>query len=339
MSTKEAVVLLNMGGPNHLAEVALFLKNMFADPCILSFKNPLLRKILGSFIVKNRLQKAQDIYKHIGNKSPINDLTARLTNRLNALDTNRHYTYAMRYTPPFTSMVFNELAQQGFNSLVLFSMYPQYSTTTTQSSMQEAFKTLETLHFYPNLRIVNRFYTHLLYNEAIIQSISKTLQNRSAKDFVLIFSVHGLPESMIKEGDPYQAECLHQVSLLKRLLLPFKFKHIELAYQSKVGPLKWLEPSTESMIEQHRRDKILIYPLAFSIDNSETLFELQIQYKLEATRLAVPEYLVCPCLNDHPLFIKAILELVENAPSLSQDFKTKGYNVPFNPHQEAFKCV
>ncbi|GMB95914.1 ferrochelatase [Helicobacter sp. NHP22-001] len=314
LEPREAVVLLNMGGPNNLYEVEVFLTNMFNDPYILAIKSPFWRKLLASFIVKMRKEKSKAIYEKIGQKSPINDLSAKLTQRLNTLDPTRHYTYAMRYTPPFAPMVFAELQQQGFDSCLLFSMYPQYSTTTTLSSIEDALKALKALNFAPTLSCIDRFYTHTLYNQAIVQSIKDTIKGHNPKEFVLIFSVHGLPESVVQQGDPYQAECLHHVSLLTQQLLPLCFKKITLSYQSKVGPMKWLEPSTQESIEAHRKDKILIYPLAFSIDNSETTYELQMQYRLEAKRLAVPKFLVCPCLNDNLHFAQAILDLVHNAP-------------------------
>ncbi len=319
-----------MGGPNNLDEVALFLTNMFNDPYILSVNPPKLRKLLASFITKNRLQKSQAIYQRIGGKSPIASLSAKLVAKLNALDPSRHYTYAMRYTPPFARNTFQTLQAEGFERLKLFSMYPQYSTTTTLSSMQDALRALETLSYTPQITRVERFYTHSLYNQAIVETISNTLAKRSAKDFVLIFSVHGLPTKVVLEGDPYQAECLHHVSLLKRAFVrtSLRFKEIVLAYQSKVGPMKWLEPSTEEIIEQYRRHKIIIYPLAFSIDNSETLYELQIQYKFHAMRLGVPEYLVCPCLNDRSSFARAIVDIVNHGfeSALSYQFTPQDYN-------------
>ncbi len=307
----EAVVLLNMGGPNNLYEVEVFLTNMFNDPYILPIKSHFWRKILAKIIIKSRLSKSKDIYKNIGGKSPINDLSAQLVQALRELDPTRHYTYAMRYTPPFAPMVFAELQQQGFHSILLFSMYPQYSTTTTLSSMQDALQALKNLNYTPTLSSIDRFYTHNLYNQAILDSIAKTMQGHNPQEFVLVFSVHGLPVRMVEEGDPYEAECRHHVSLLKRALLPFGFKAIELSYQSKLGPLKWLEPSTLEVIERHRKSKILIYPLAFSIDNSETIYELHIQYKWEAMRLAIPKFLVCPCLNANLAFAHAILDLIQ----------------------------
>ncbi|WP_104687053.1 ferrochelatase [Helicobacter felis] len=328
-SPKEAVVLLNMGGPNHLDEVALFLTNMFNDPYILSINPPKLRKLLARFITNNRLQKSQAIYQRIGGKSPIATLSAKLVAKLNALDPSRYYTYAMRYTPPFAHHTFQTLKDRGFERLKLFSMYPQYSTTTTLSSMQDALRALETLNYTPHMARIERFYTHALYNQAILESIANTLVKRPAKDFVLIFSVHGLPTKVVLEGDPYQAECLHHVSLLKRAFVrtSLRFKEVVLAYQSKVGPMKWLEPSTEAMIEKYRQHKIIIYPLAFSIDNSETLYELQIQYKFHAMRLGVPEYLVCPCLNDQSSFARAIIDILNTSPApLNQEFTPQDYN-------------
>ncbi|WP_121020805.1 ferrochelatase [Helicobacter vulpis] len=312
--SQEAVVLLNMGGPNHLQEVEVFLHNMFNDPCILSIKNARLRQLVAKFIVKSRASKSRAIYERIGGKSPIASLSAQLAQRLCALDPSRYYTYAMRYTPPYALGVLEQLQQCGIKHITLFSMYAQYSTTTTLSSLTDVHNALKTLNYAPFLNTIDRFYTNALYNQAIVQSIMSTLKGRDPKEFVLIFSVHGLPERVILQGDPYQAECIHHVSLLKQALTRASlfFKRVELSYQSKVGPMKWLEPSTEALIEHYRKSKLIIYPLSFSIDNSETLYELQIQYRLDAKRLGVLEYLVCPCLNDHPDFAKAILEVLNN---------------------------
>ncbi|WP_104751144.1 ferrochelatase [Helicobacter salomonis] len=314
--SQEAVVLLNMGGPNNLQEVEVFLRNMFNDPCILSIKNARLRQLVAHFIVKSRASESHAIYERLGGKSPISALSAQLVQRLRTLDPSRHYAYAMRYTPPYALDVLAQLQDQGFTHLTLFSMYAQYSTTTTLSSMQDALNALKTLNYTPTLSSIERFYTHALYNQAIVRSIAKTLDGRPPEDFVLIFSVHGLPERVVLEGDPYQAECVHHVSLLKRAFVQasLRFKHVELSYQSKLGPMKWLEPSTAEVIESHRKSNIIIYPLAFSIDNSETLYELEIQYRLDAERLAIKEYLVCPCLNDQPDFAKAILDLLAHTP-------------------------
>ncbi|WP_104748658.1 ferrochelatase [Helicobacter cetorum] len=315
-SPKEAVILLNMGGPNSLYEVEVFLKNMFDDPFILTIKNNFMRKMVGKMIVNARVEKSKKIYEKLGGKSPLTPITFALTKRLNELDSSRFYTYAMRYTPPYASMVLQDLVSKGIESLVLFSMYPQYSSTTTLSSFNDAFKALKSLEsFRPKVRVVERFYTSTRLNKIILNTILSTLKNQKSQDFVLIFSVHGLPKSIIDAGDTYQKECEHHLNLLKDLIQQknIKFKEVLLSYQSKLGPMKWLEPSTESLIEKHRKSNIIIYPLAFTIDNSETLYELEIQYRLMAKRLAIKEYLVCPCLNDSTEFAKLIVDLVQDS--------------------------
>ncbi|MGN8472830.1 ferrochelatase [Helicobacter pylori] len=314
-SPKEAVILLNMGGPNSLYEVGVFLKNMFDDPFILTIKNNFMRKMVGKMIVNSRIEKSKKIYEKLGGKSPLTPITFALTERLNELDPTRFYTYAMRYTPPYVSMVLQDLALKEIESLVFFSMYPQYSSTTTLSSFNDAFNALKSLEtFRPKVRVIERFYTDKKLNEIILNTILSTLNNRKSQDFVLIFSVHGLPKSIVDAGDTYQQECEHHVSLLKELMQQknIPFKEVLLSYQSKLGPMKWLEPSTEELIEKHRKSNIIIYPLAFTIDNSETLYELDMQYRLMAERLAVKEYLVCPCLNDSIEFAQFIIERVKN---------------------------
>lgn len=194
-------------------------------------------------------------------------------------------------------------------------MYPQYSSTTTLSSFNDAFNALKALEtFRPRVRVIERFYASKKLNEIILNTILSTLNNRKSRDFVLIFSVHGLPKSVIDAGDTYQQECEHHVNLLKELMQQKNtpFKEVLLSYQSKLGPMKWLEPSTEELIEKHRKSHIIIYPLAFTIDNSETLYELDMQYRLMAERLAVKEYLVCPCLNDSIEFAKFIIEQIKD---------------------------
>ncbi|AFI04241.1 ferrochelatase [Helicobacter cetorum] len=317
-SPKEAVILLNMGGPNSLYEVEVFLKNMFDDPCILTIKNNFMRKMVGKMIVNARVEKSKKIYEKLGGKSPLTPITFALTKRLNELDSSRFYTYAMRYTPPYAPMVLQDLVSKEIDSLVLFSMYPQYSSTTTLSSFNDAFKALKSIEgFRPKVRVIERFYTAPKLNEIILDTILATLKGQKSEDFTLIFSVHGLPQSIIDAGDTYQKECEHHVSLLKELMQQknINFKKVLLSYQSKLGPMKWLEPSTESLIEEHRKSNIIIYPLAFTIDNSETLYELEIQYRLMAKRLGIKEYLVCPCLNDSLEFAKLIVELVQESSS------------------------
>lgn len=310
MKYENAVILLNMGGPNSLDEVSSFLKNMFSDICILSVKNSMLRSMLGNIIVNNRVEKSKKIYEAIGGASPITQITFSLTKKLQDRNPSTFYTYAMRYSPPFCYNVLKEVQEKGINDIVLFSMYPQYSTTTTLSSFNDALCSLKKLDFEPSVRIVERYYDDKLFVDSIINSLQQTLNGANPNDFTLILSAHSIPVSRVKKGDPYQKECEMSKQALQQTLEKrgIRFKEIILSYQSKVGPVKWIGPETQGIIEK-QTGNIIIYPISFSIDNSETLYELCIQYKDIASKVGIKDYRVCQCLNDSNDFIELILNL------------------------------
>ncbi|WP_283092255.1 ferrochelatase [Helicobacter kayseriensis] len=313
MIIKRAVVLLNMGGPSNLFEVETFLKNMFYDEHILRIKSRFLRKLVGSFIVNKRLSQAQDNYKKIGGKSPITPLTFALIEKLAQKRQDLIFTYAMRYTPPYAEMVAKDLQENGVEELLLFSLYPQYSTTTTLSSIKDFKQSMHHLNFSPQTKEIVRFYDHPLFLRCIQKRISEALKDRDPKDYVLIFSAHGLPQSIIQQGDPYQKECQHHVEILKDFLHQegMDFEDVLLSYQSRLGPMKWIEPFTEDVVKTMKGKKVLIYPLAFTIDNSETHYELDIELRQTAQESGVAEFLVCACPNESDEFVELILNLVE----------------------------
>ncbi|RXJ60522.1 ferrochelatase [Candidatus Marinarcus aquaticus] len=304
---KKALVLLNMGGPRNKEELELFLRNMFNDKNILTMKSDLLRSMIASLIVYSRKNSAWENYEAIGGESPINGLTQQLIDKLQSQLPETYVTQAMRYTPPFAAKCVEQIKQQGIEEVTLLPLYPQYSTTTTKSSVEDF---VERANNQFKLKVIEPFYENQTYNQAIIESIKK--QINSSNDYNLIFSAHGLPQKIVDKGDPYEKEVKAHVALLSQLLQQegYSFESINLAYQSKVGPLKWLEPSLESMLEKFKDKKVLIYPIAFIIDNSETDFELAIEYKEVAEDLGIKEYKVCPCVNDSDLFIEAIKELI-----------------------------
>lgn len=313
MGYKNAVVLLNMGGPNSLDEVSSFLKNMFADPCILSVPSSLLRSMLGAVIVNSRVEKSKKIYEKLGGGSPLTAITFSLTQSLQAKNPDTFYTYAMRYTPPFCYEVLGEIKALGIDDVTLFSMYPQYSTTTTLSSFNDALSALKKLDFHPNINIIERYHDHKLYIDSIANSIEARLDGADAKEFSLILSAHSIPVSRVKKGDPYEDECEKGCECIKEELAArgIVFGNVCLSYQSKLGPVKWLEPSTESTIKKEAPNNLLIYPLSFTIDNSETRYELSMQNRELADSLGVKDYRVCDCLNHNPDFVNLILELTK----------------------------
>jgi len=311
---KSAVVLLNMGGPNNLEEVEVFLKNMFADKNILTMKSGLLRSFVGGMIVFNRTESSQEIYRQLGGKSPIVGHTQNLVAKLQKkLGENVIVDFVMRYTPPFATEVIEKLSQENVDKIYLIPLYPQYSTTTTKSSLEdfeEAYHNndgdallVETKHFFENKT----------YNKAIIQNIKEKMADSDYIDFDIIFSAHGLPQKIVDSGDVYERHVKRHVEILKEMMQDeeMKFHDVHLAYQSKVGPMKWLEPSLEDKLKSVRNKGVIIFPIAFTIDNSETDFELEIEYREIAEEYGFKDYRVCRCPNDSELFVDALAEIYE----------------------------
>ncbi|MCK5294450.1 MAG: ferrochelatase [Arcobacteraceae bacterium] len=304
----KALVLLNMGGARSKEELKIFLHNMFNDKNILTMKSKKLRSIIASFIVSSRLDEAWKNYEAIGGESPLHKLTDNLVVKLQKeLDGEYFVTTAMRYTEPFSSEALDKIKEKNIKDIVLLPLYPQYSTTTTKSSLED-FIELAQSNF--NITIIEPFFKNELFNDAICDEIIKARENQD--DYYLIFSAHGLPQKIIKKGDPYQSQIEEHVEILKTKLskMGVKFEGIHLAYQSKVGPMKWIEPSLDYMLTHFKDKKVIIYPIAFIIDNSETVFELDIEYRELSEEFGLKEYKVCRCVNDNDTFIEAIKQMV-----------------------------
>ena len=305
---KKALVLLNMGGARNKDELEVFLTNMFNDENILTFKNDTIRSMLASLIVTMRLNKAWENYEQIDGKSPLHDLTDKLVSSLQEILPQYFVTTAMRYTSPFSQTAIARIKEKKIKDVILLPLYPQYSTTTTKSSIDDFIQKADGQF---NITKIEPFYENKLYNQAVCNEIVKAQTKYT--DFHLIFSAHGLPQKVVDKGDPYQQQIQIHIDILKEKLSHYatNFKSINLAYQSKVGPMKWLTPSLDTMLENFKGKKVIIYPISFIIDNSETVFELDIEYRHIAQKLGIKEYRVCKCVNDNNLFIEAIKELVD----------------------------
>ena len=311
---KEAIVLLNMGGPNNLNEVEMFLHNMFNDPYIIRTKSTLLRRFIAGMITLTRAEKSQDIYRKIGGKSPLVGLTHALVERLSEVIGNEVIVdFIMRYTPPMAEEVCRRLREQGVVKVYLIPLYPQYSSTTTQSSLDDFESTAHKIGWNVITVEIKHFFAHATYNRCVIERIKEGLGSEPSESFDIIFSAHGLPQKIVDQGDPYQRHVIAHVTLLEAMMtkIGLNFNAVHLAYQSKVGPMKWLEPSLESTLHEIKNKRVIIVPIAFTIDNSETDFELSIEYAEVAHELGYEEYRVCRCPNDHPLFVQTLQELYE----------------------------
>lgn len=305
---KKALVLLNMGAARSKDELEVFLTNMFNDENILTFKNTTFRSMIASFIVTFRLNKAWENYEQIGGSSPLHELTNKLIEKLEKELPEYFITDAMRYTSPFSQTAIARIKEKGIKDITLLPLYPQYSTTTVKSSVDDFMGKVQDEDV--SIKLIEPFYHNELYNKAICDEIIRV--QGKYNDFHLIFSAHGLPQKIVNNGDPYQKQVEEHVELLKEKLTHYatNIKSINLAYQSKVGPMKWLTPSLEDMLKYFKNEKVIIYPISFTIDNSETVFELEIEYRQIAKELGVKEYRVCQSPNDSDIFIEAIKEII-----------------------------
>jgi len=309
MIQKRALVLLNMGAARSKEELKEFLLNMFNDKNILTMKSDFFRSKLANYITNSRLDEAWGNYEKIGGKSPLHKTTKILVEKLQKELPNLFVIPVMRYTKPSAIDCINKLKDKDINDVILLPLYPQYSTTTTKSSCEDL---MELCIKDFDIKILKPFYKEETLNDIICHEIINTIKDKD--DYHLIFSAHGLPQKIIDSGDPYQTQVQEQVELIKQKLKEkdIKFKSISLAYQSKVGPMQWLTPSLDTALKQYKNEKVVIYPISFIIDNSETDFELRIEYKEIAKEFGIKKYKVCKCPNTDDRFIDFLVDIVSS---------------------------
>jgi ferrochelatase len=307
------ILLLNMGGPNNIGEVELFLRNMFSDPRILPL-HPVLRRLIGRRIIRKRLHEAEENYRQLGGKSPLTEITRSLAEKIEKI-TGLPTRMAMRYVPPFSQDALKEFQTMGIDEMVAFPMYPHYSTTTTRSSLDDLEMQMERLTYHPDLTVVEPYYEDPVYAQIVVDRIMAALGERDANTYDLILSAHGLPMRIIHSGDPYQKHVETHVRVIKELLEKrgVHFQAIRLAYQSKVGSGDWLEPNLIDLLRRPENLNVMIFPLAFTIDNSETRFELDIEHREVAEKIGYAEYRVATCPNDEDAFAQFIAGKVNAA--------------------------
>ncbi|MDF3047242.1 MAG: hemH [Candidatus Midichloriaceae bacterium] len=309
---KTAVVLYNLGGPCCMQGVKPFLFNLFNDAAIISAPNP-IRLMLAKFISWHRDSKASDIYKQIGGGSPILPETyAQATALQNELGAGyKVFTY-MRYSYPFIHDVLDEIELYKPQRIILLPLYPQYSTTTTESSIKEWQEEVLKRGINIPTKSILSYEDHPDFVQAYTNLLAKTYNE--AEKFgkpVVLFSAHGIPLNRVTGGDPYKKHVNASVNSIAQKLgiLDLEYK---VCYQSKIGPLKWLEPSTEDLIHKYSKENrvIIVLPVSFVSEHSETLVELDIQYKELATSLGAKAYFRVPTVSVHPLYIDCLKSLV-----------------------------
>lgn len=316
------VLLLNLGGPDDLEDVRPFLFNLFSDPEIIRLPFSWLQTPLAWLISTLRAKKSQDNYRQIGGGSPLRQITEAqaqaLQDYLRQQGQDVNIYVGMRYWHPFTEEAVARIKRDGIEKLVILPLYPQFSISTSGSS----FRLLEKLWKEdPRLSqiehtVIPSWYNQPHYLQAMADLIAQELDQFSDPDAVhIFFSAHGVPLSYVTEaGDPYQQEIEECTSLIMQTLN--RPNPHTLAYQSRVGPVEWLQPYTEDALEElgaQNAENLLVVPISFVSEHIETLQEVDIEYRELAEEAGIHNFQRVPALNTHPLFIESLATLVTEA--------------------------
>jgi len=318
------VLLLNLGGPETLSDVRPFLYKLFSDPEIIRIKNPALRRMFAWVISRAREKKSQNLYRQIGGGSPLRKITesqaAALEKALDAEGTPARVYAGMLCGKPSIDEAFDNITADGLRRLTLLPLFPQYSGATTGACFRYICTLADRRNLSGKIEIsrIADWYKNPLYIDAVTDMITAAAERfpeERRKDIHIFYSAHSLPEQYIKEGDPYLGQTKECVSLINNRLnerLHYELEH-SLAFQSKVGPVKWLGPSSESVLRnlaQRGVRNILTVPVSFVSDHIETLYELDIEYANLAAELGITEYRRAESLNVHTKFIAALSDIL-----------------------------
>ncbi|MCF8473489.1 MAG: ferrochelatase [Emcibacter sp.] len=313
---KIAVILFNLGGPDNLKAVKPFLFNLFYDPAIIALKNP-FRWLVAKILAAKKVPTAKEIYKKLGGKSPLLEQTMEqavaLENKLNEDAENSFKCFiSMRYWHPFSYETAMDVKKFNPDKIILLPLYPQYSITTTGSSFIDWIKNIQKILPDVPYYAVRDYPEEEGFIEAHFEMIKAAIdQLDHPEEYRILYSAHGLPEKIIEAGDPY-CDQIEQTcaAIQKKLGHP---DHV-ICFQSRVGPLKWTEPYTDDEILRAGKDgkSIIIIPIAFVSEHSETLVELDIEYRELAIEAKVKDYIRIGAICCHPLYITALAKLTKN---------------------------
>ena len=313
---KIGVVLFQLGGPDSLDAIEPFLYNLFSDPDIIDFPFArIARQPLARLIASTRARHVRNHYAEIGGRSPILEFTRCQARALEAelqSDFDARVVVAMRYSPPFTVEAIRELEAHAPDEIVLLPLYPQYSRTTTGSSLNEWRRRFQPNGWNPRVHAVTGFHDDAGYIETLVEWIDESLATfDNPAEVDMVFSAHSVPMAVIEAGDPYQRQIERTVELVWSQGRWPGWRH--LCYQSKVGASKWLQPSmhvTLKRVAERGSRGVLVIPISFVSDHVETLHEIDIEHRAQAMALGIKEYRMAPGLNDAPRFIGVLSELV-----------------------------
>lgn len=315
---KLAIVLFNLGGPDSPEAVEPFLRNLFSDPDIIALP-ALLRLPLGRFIAKRRAPVAQKIYAHLGGRSPIFEETRAqadaLEKALSQDGVQAKAFIAMRYWHPFSDGAAHAVKAFDPDRIVLLPLYPQYSTTTTASSLKEWTRAAKKAGLDKPISRVCCYPWEPGFVAAAAGKIRAAMAGAPDNiSYRLLLSAHGLPKRTVQKGDPYQWQVEQCAGAIVKALAMPQLEPV-VCYQSRVGPLEWIGPSTDTEIARAGTDGkgVIVAPIAFVSEHSETLVELDIEYRRLADEKGVPDYRRAATVGADPDFIAGIAGLVRQA--------------------------
>lgn len=314
--TKAAIVLMNLGGPDSAAAVEPFLFNLFYDPAIIALPNP-LRWLIARLIARRRAPVAQAIYAKIGNASPLLANTRAQGEALEReLEGKARVFVAMRYWQPRAAEVAAAVKQWGAEEVVLLPLYPQFSSTTTASSLRDWHRAASAIGLAVPTRAICCYPTESGFIAALAGAMNDALNEwpRVLAAPRVLLSAHGLPKRIVARGDPYEMQVEQTAAQLRLRIAKPNIESI-VCYQSRVGPLDWLGPATDAEIRRAGKEGrgVIVVPVAFVSEHSETLVELDIEYRHIADMSGVPRYVRVPTVGAAPRFIAGLAALVRGA--------------------------
>lgn len=311
---KTAVVLFNLGGPDSKEAIEPFLMNFFTDRNIIDLPYP-LRWFVAKMISKRRSKReAGDSYAFLGDRSPLLENTAKqaalLENELSKSGEFKVFV-SMRYWHPMAKEVVAQVKKWGADRIVLVPLYPQFSTTTTKSSFETWQKEADKQGLNIATSKICCYPTDHFYTESsarkILDVYKKAQLENEGKAPRILFSAHGLPEKIIEAGDPYQWQCEQSA---QEIIKATGLQDVDwqICYQSRVGPLRWIEPSTEEALEKAAHDAVpvVIYPHAFTQEHVETLVEIDIEYREFAKEKGLTAFYKVDTLGDDKSFVAGL---------------------------------
>lgn len=318
---KTGIILFNLGGPETLDEVKPFLYSLFSDPEIIRIRSTAIRKAVAYMIATLRCRQSKGYYRQIGGGSPLKRITREqaeaLAAEMQSAGEQVETFVGMCAWHPFFNETLNQIEHSDIDRLIVLPLFPQYSVTTTGSGFTTLRNLIARRGGLGGLEVqwISSWHDQPTYLDASTDLIHRELAKfKVPTDVHILFSAHSIPERYVREGDPYLDQTRETIELIADRL--GRKNPYRLSFQSKIGPVRWLEPSTNDvLIEMGTQGvgEVLVVPISFVSDHIETLYELDILYKNVAANAGISDFRRVPGLNCDPTFIRALREIVEEA--------------------------